>query len=203
MHRFVLIVSVLTAVACGEGTRASSGAATAETGSSCLLTVSDSLEVYSRPDPAASIWGWVIPGDTVTVWVKTAEGWLGFDPGTAQAGNSGSFRYRWVDPDASFSLIGNTGSVEEVWGPSAGITYAMTFDPVPVHVEPDTVSMTADSLPGGSAASIVSRRDGWFLVDTSDGPSPGTLSGWILAGEVGISGDLDSIPDLGDPVLPH
>ena len=203
MNRFVPIMTVLTIVACGEGTRASSGSAAAETGSNCHLTFSDSLEVYSRPDPVASIWGWILPGDTVTVTARTAEGWLGFDPGSAQAGNSGSFRFRWIAPGTSLSMIGDPGSVEEVWGPSAGITYAMTFYPVPVYVEPDNLSLIADSLPGGSAASIVSRKNGWLLLDTSDGPSPATQSGWILVEDVGISGALDSIPELGDPVLPN
>ena len=35
-------------------------------------------------------------GDTYDILARTAEGWVGFDPGVAQAGNIGLAHHRWV-----------------------------------------------------------------------------------------------------------
>ncbi len=168
----------------------------------CMLTALDSLDVYSRPDNDASLWGILPPGGCITISGVTADGWLGFDPGVAQAGNSGSFRYRWIAPGGSFTLTGDHDRIETVWGPAAGITYAMTFTTTPIYVEPDTSSFIADSLPGDSAACILSRMDGWYHISTSESPTPDVLSGWVNSMDVSVSGELDTIPELGEPVLP-
>jgi hypothetical protein len=153
-----------------------------------LITALDTLCVYSRPDPGMPEWGILAPGDSIAPSARTSDGWLGFDPGVAQAGNSGSFRYRWIAPGGPYSVRGDPESLEVVWGPAAGSAYVMTFDPVPVHSEPDSLSAVLDSLPGNSAAVITDRVPGWFLVNPSEGPSPGTVPGWVREECVSVSG---------------
>ncbi len=62
------------------------------------------------------------------------DGWLGFDPGVAQAANIGVFRLRWMPPGAPVSLDGDCVSVPiEPWVPLPGVCYQMSMGPVEVH----------------------------------------------------------------------
>lgn len=171
-------------------------------GNAVVLSTVDSLLTYARPDVDSSVWGVLVPGEDLELACRTETGWLGFDPGTAQAGNSGSFRYRWVPPAGNYTIAASPLELPLVWGPSGSVPYAMTFDRVPVRVEPDSLSFVADSLPCSSAAGIVSRFGDWFLVDPAMGPSPEVRTGWVSLEDVSISGSLDSVPVLEEPVLP-
>lgn len=152
-----------------------------------MVVAEDSVAVSARPDAADAVWGALVPGDSVVIEATTRDGWLGFDPGVAQAGNSGSFRYRWIGPGRSYSVIGDPSTLEVVWGPRAGIPYAMTFEAVDVHSEPDPLSSVLGQLPGGSAAAIVSQEGDWLEIDPSEGPAPDSPAGWISLTEVSIS----------------
>ncbi|MCD4700342.1 MAG: hypothetical protein K8S24_00650 [Candidatus Aegiribacteria sp.] len=134
------------------------------------------------------------PGDQVVLSGRTIDGWLGFDPGVAQAANIGSFRLRWIADDARYVIDGELSSVPVVWGPRAGITYAMIYRTSPLYAEPDSLSAIIDSVPSYSAAGIISRTEDWFRLDLSIGSLGRDAEGWIEAMDVSVSGDLDSIP---------
>jgi hypothetical protein len=202
LNRPILQSAILALLACGVPAPDNDSTPGASPDVEILLTARDTVAVRPRPDSASGVWGQLLPGDSVPLSGVTRDGWLGFDPGVAQAGNSGSFRYRWIAPGGPFLLTGDPGGLDSLWGPAAAVVYAMTFDPVPVFVEPDSLATAADSLPGGSAARIVSRLHGWYLVDPSFGPSPETVSGWVREEDVSVSGDLRMVPLLADPVLP-
>jgi len=155
-----------------------------------VLVAVDSLTIRARPDANDPRWAALAPGDSVEVTAVTRDGWLGFDPGVAQAGNSGSFRYRWIEPGGAYHVRGVLPALEVVWGPASGVAYAMTFNPVPIHPEPDSLSKVVDTLPGNSAAAIDSMVPGWYRVDPAQGPSSGTAPGWANADDVSISGDM-------------
>ncbi len=155
--------------------------------SAVFLVADDSLVVRARPDAADGRWGVLAPGDCVEIEVATLEGWLGFDPGVAQAGNSGSFRYRWLEPGQPYTVTGDTSTLEVVWGPRAGISYAMTFEPVSIHSQPNQLSAVLGTLPGASAAAIVSQDGDWLQIDPTKGPSPDSPAGWASLTEVSIS----------------
>lgn len=188
-----LLGALLPAVAC-----AASQVPSGSSEGGVWLRVTGRLEVYARPDSAAGVWGLVQPGDSLPLSGVTRDGWLGFDPGVPQAGNSGSFRYRWVAPGGACVLSGDASALDTLWGPAAGIVYAMTFDPVPVLEAPDASADAADTLPGCSAARIAERFEGWYLVDPSDGPAPAVLPGWIPEEAVSVSGDPESVPTPAD-----
>lgn len=63
---------------------------------SCMLTANMAVTAFRLPDGASDIFGTVSTGDTFEVLAWTADGWLGFDPGIAQAANIGLARHRWV-----------------------------------------------------------------------------------------------------------
>ncbi|RKZ09117.1 hypothetical protein DRQ25_07425 [Candidatus Fermentibacteria bacterium] len=160
----------------------------------CILVCIDSVDVFNRPDSSAVFVIKLAPDNQVVISGRTVDGWLGFDPGVAQAANIGSFRLRWISGDAQYVTDGVLSSVPVVWGPKAGITYAMIYESSPLYSEPDTNSAVVDSVPSSSAAGIVSRTEDWYLLDLSIGPLGQNVEGWIRSMDVSASGDLDTIP---------
>jgi hypothetical protein len=69
----------------------------------CGFTANVSLTAYRTPDATSSVFGTISSGDSFEVMARTADGWVGFDPGVAQAGNVGLARNRWVQLNASLS----------------------------------------------------------------------------------------------------
>jgi len=62
---------------------------------SCTFTANEPLTVYRLPDDTSDEFG-TMGSDTYKALAWTAEGWIGFDPGIAQAGNIGLAHHRWV-----------------------------------------------------------------------------------------------------------
>jgi hypothetical protein len=160
------------------------------------LACLDSIPVYARPDSSSDIFASVSPGDSLTILVRTEEGWLGFDPGVAQAPNTGSFRYRWISPHDDFVLSGDPGILPEIWGPDAGPVYGMIAVETVLLSESDSLSAAVDTLPPGSAAAVAGRRDGWLLLDPGQGPAGEGNEGWVPTADISVSGDLDSITEI-------
>lgn len=61
----------------------------------CEFNQHMAMQVYRLPDPGSDFMGTMV-GETHQVLAWTADGWLGFDPGVAQAGNIGLARHYWV-----------------------------------------------------------------------------------------------------------
>lgn len=142
----------------------------------------DSLSVYCRPDSASTIYGMLLPGESVELTVIAPNGWLGFIPGTAQAAATGSFRYRWLPPGSA--PVDTTG-LERVWAPAAGITYAITVADTPVHSSADTSSAVLFTLEGGTASEVVEQNSNWLRI--TGGPEG--VSGWIQSAHISLSRD--------------
>ncbi|MBD3277317.1 MAG: hypothetical protein GF388_03370 [Candidatus Aegiribacteria sp.] len=137
--------------------------------------------------------GKLAPRTRVVISGKTDTGWLGFDPGVAQAGNTGSFRLRWINAAARHVLDGELAEVPVVWGPLPGITYAMTGSAEPLFARPDSSAEVVDSIASSSAAGVIAKTEDWYLVDLSEGPEDRAVQGWISSIAVSVSGSLDSI----------
>lgn len=74
----------------------------ADSGSSqCWVTNNETLTAYRESSSIAQVFGTAEAGMTVMALARTKDGWLGFDPGVAQAGNVGRTRLRWYLPDWS------------------------------------------------------------------------------------------------------
>ncbi len=143
----------------------------------------DSLDVYSRPNSRSEIWSQLLPGESVTLEVITASGWLGFEPGVAQAANTCSFRYRWLPPDSSVA----TDSLTVIWAPKLDVSYAMTQMDTPIYPDQDTTSTPLAIIPSNSAAAIIGITATWFKVDLYDSPLEEDVQGWILSEAVSIN----------------
>ncbi len=151
------------------------------------------VDAFNRPDSASGVFGTLPAGSTVELLATTGSGWLGFDPGVAQAANVGSFRLRWLPPDAPV-MRSSRDTLPVVWGPSAGVSYAIVYEPTPLLVGPDSTASPVDTLPAGSAAALIGRLSGWYLVDPSEGPQGEGGAGWMPGAPVSVSGPLDSVP---------
>lgn len=154
-----------------------------------VISVNDTTVSYTRPDSASTFFARLLPGDAVIVSAISSSGWLGFDPGVAQAGNVGVFRCRWVPPDDGYELLGDTAALSPSWTPGAGIPYAMALEDTPVLSGPDSLASVTDTLPAGSAAAIIERADEWYRVDLEQGPLERCVVGWVRMEGISVSED--------------
>jgi len=69
----------------------------------CNFSGFTDLTVYRLPDPSSDVFGTLPAGESHEMLARTADGWIGFDPGIAQAGNSGLARHRWVKMNGTLS----------------------------------------------------------------------------------------------------
>lgn len=188
----MFISFVLTAMILSSGTGVMSSQPYNE--NECILICIDSVDVFTRPDSASLFMSRLAPRNQVVISGKTVDDWLGFDPGVAQAANIGSFRLRWIAGDEKYVIDGELSDIPLVWGPAAGITYAMIYRASPLYSEPDIFSAVVDSIPSSSAAGIVLRTEDWYFLDLSIGPLGQDIKGWIEAADISVSGNPDTIP---------
>jgi len=163
----------------------------------CTPDAATEFDVYTRPSLAADVFGTFSPGLPVEITGRTADGWLGFEPGVAQAANIGVFRLRWIPPGAPVTLSGDCASVPiEPWVPAPGVCYEMTMEPVDVHTAADPTSAVSHTLNVGEFAAILGRTGtGWLFVNGDDGNVPGVV-GFLAEMEMNASGPCDSIPTV-------
>ena len=90
MHHRRLTITILIAVIILLATNCT------PTPDTCTLTANTPVPAYRLPDAASDAFGTMPTGETYEVLARTADGWLGFDPGVAQAGNIGLAHHRWV-----------------------------------------------------------------------------------------------------------
>ena len=69
----------------------------------CEFTGNVALTVYRLPDESSDVFGTLPAGETHEVLAYTASGFVGFDPGFAQAGNIGLAHHRWILLNATIS----------------------------------------------------------------------------------------------------
>jgi len=67
----------------------------------CMFTANVNLTAYRLPDTISDVFGTMPSGDTHEALARTADGWVGFDPGVAQAANVGLARHRWIQLNAT------------------------------------------------------------------------------------------------------
>lgn len=67
-----------------------------DNGGPCTFTANAAVTAYRLPDSGSEIFATLGSGESFAVLARTGDGWLGFDPGFAQAGNIGLAHHRWV-----------------------------------------------------------------------------------------------------------
>ncbi len=152
------------------------------TRASCLLAPRDTLTAYLRPNDRAAEFGQLAPGDSVPVHGWTLDGWVGFEPGVAQAANMGPFRLRWVRVGGPYALVGDCEALPRVPSLPAGTCFTMAMDSVEVRVDPDSTAAVIAVLVPGDWAPLERRRargaETWIQVDLTGGNRGRQAADW-------------------------
>jgi len=158
MYKFILLTLLAVLVAsCRPATPTPSGP--------CELSVANAVDIYNRASAAADVFGTFGPSDKVNPTAKTADGFYGFEPGTAQAGNVGLFRLRWVLKTVDVTVTPGCASIPTVVAPIAGICYAMMVEDTSIFSSPDTTSALVTTMHKNDYAMVVAHNPGWFTLD--------------------------------------
>jgi hypothetical protein len=164
-------------------------------GGACTYTATEDITIYSRPSTAANVFSEQPAGFSYPIVAQTADGWLGLEPGVAQAANIGEFRLRWIEPGTG-TLSGDCSGVPVVWGPPPGICFLQWFETINVYALPDTTSAVAAVLHFGEFAAILGHTaDGnWLKVDLGPGNTGWTTVGWVPSEFTNVNGPCGSLP---------
>jgi hypothetical protein len=163
----------------------------------CEIVADGEVAVYPRPSVESGLFGTLPAGGREPAAAYTADGWLGFDPGVAQAANVGVFRNRWVEWGAAFHLEGSCGSLPLVIALPPGICFLMISEDTPVYESADASSAVLATLHLGDYAEAVGRQAGWFKVNLGVGSVQIDGEGWIAAALANLNGPCDGLPVLG------
>jgi hypothetical protein len=132
---------------------------------SCDVTAPNGATVYERPSAASDEFGMLTSSDTIHPTAKTADGFYGFTPNIAQAGNVGLFRLRWVLKTVDLTATAGCANLPTVVAPIAGICYAMMMGDTPIYSSPDTTSAQVTTMHLNDYAMVTARNTGWLTLD--------------------------------------
>lgn len=163
----------------------------------CEVTTTEETTIYSRPSTAAEVFATVGSGFSIRPGARTSDGWLGFDPGVAQAANIGPFRLRWVEPGTG-TRSGGCGSLPVVWGPPPGICFFMPMGNTNVYADKDVSSPVDAVLHVGEFAEVLGRDSSgdWVNVDLRPGNTRLNIQGWVEARFLNMNGPCQSLPTV-------
>ncbi|MGB3904735.1 MAG: hypothetical protein WBB22_07410, partial [Anaerolineae bacterium] len=169
----------------------------------CEAVADEEVWVYARPpitdllSTTVELFGKMPAGTRVTVEGQTAHGWLGFDPGVAQAANVGVFRLRWLHPRDPVRLEGGCDAVPEVVGPVPEVCYTMPMEETRVYQSAGTASAVLVTMNWGDYAAVLGRipdEDGdgypeWAKIDLSVGSVGHDQQGWVEGSTLNLNGE--------------
>jgi hypothetical protein len=167
------------------------------TAGACQITALNEVTIYQRPSTAADVFSTQPAGFNIKFSARTSSGWLGFDPGIAQAANIGSFRLRWIAPGTQ-TVSGACSRLPVVWGPPPGICFDMPMEDVNVHATADSSSAVVVRLHVGEFAAITGQTaDGnWVKLDLGPGNTGSTATGWVESSTSNVNGPCGSLPTI-------
>jgi photosystem II stability/assembly factor-like uncharacterized protein len=163
----------------------------------CVLTALSEVTAYNRPSLEAEVFASMPLDMSFYVEARTADGWIGFDPAYAQAGNIGVFHHRWVQEGDSITLEGNCENIPVVVGPVPGVCFTMPMDDVPIYEAPDSSSEVLFMLYAEDYAEVEGvTEDNWFRVDLNVGNLGVDLIGWMEGIHVNFNGPCMDLPTV-------
>jgi len=166
----------------------------------CTLSASNDVTAYFRPSTGSNVFGTFSAGMSVEATARTADGWIGFEPGVAQAGNTGIFRLRWVEETSDISLDGACGTLPVVEGPPAGICFAMLMGDTPIYEETDPAASLVTTLTTQEYAAVIGRApDNWYRLDLAIGDTSSNRAGWAEGSGISLNGPCESLPVINIP----
>jgi hypothetical protein len=160
----------------------------------CSVSSANPVNIYTLPSAAATQFGTLGPGETVEATARTADGFYGFEPGVAQAGNVGLFRLRWILKTFDVTASAGCAGIPIVVGPITGICYAMIDHDTPIYGSPDATSAVVTTLHLGDYEMITLHNPGWFTLDLNVGSQSMNSLGYLEESALGgIKGPCDGL----------
>lgn len=158
----------------------------------CTLTANSDVPLYNRPDTNSSQFGIFSSGQQAVITGQAPGGWLGFDPGVAQAANVGIFRLRWLAPGSDTAQSGSCDALTPYPAISPTACYEMAMADTPIYAQPDDTAVVITTLPGGGYTAVTGKSaQNWVQVDLSDGSLADNHSGqtgWITPNAANFNG---------------
>lgn len=165
----------------------------------CEFTGTTDLTVYRLPDLSSDIFGTLPAGETHEVLARTAGGWIGFDPGVAQAGNTGLAHHRWIKLNATLSPI-CLSSVDEVTLVEVMAALPPTPPPPTTVPEDETADMEITNVVLSTNTVPVNDRVDVAVTVTNQGSLTATGYDIVLIPHYGWGppnpGGYQAVPDL-------
>ena len=160
----------------------------------CRLAAEEDVTVYQRPSFDAAVFGTLREGMALSPEARAPDGWLGFDPGIAQAANIGVFRLRWIHESAAVGITGACHTLPLVWAPAPGVCYTMPMAEVDVYAAPDAEAAVVATLGVGDYAAVTALDDDFARVDLDQGNTDLDLEGWVPVDTLNLNGPCDDLP---------
>ena len=157
------------------------------TSSTCTRVATRAATILTRPRAGAPKFGQLTVGDHLALVARTADGWVGFNPHSAQAGNSGIFRLRWVRATEAFAPGDSCTQLPVVQAPPLGCLL-MAQQPIIVHQQPASGASVLGTIPRNSYAQVVSTsigRDKWLEIVVPGRP----VHGYVAQTDANLNGD--------------
>ena len=194
-HYFSFLVTAVISLSCSLFP-APTATPTVTPSGPCVATAPSDVTIYERPSFEADVFSTLSAGETTELHGETDGGWLGFDPGIAQAANIGPFRLRWIH-QGEVTLSGDCSSLPEFWAPPPGICFDMPMEDVDVHTSPDASSAVLVVLHVEEFAAVIGvSGTGWAKVDLAPGNTGSTVVGWVEENTMNMNGPCDSLPTV-------
>lgn len=153
----------------------------------CMGAATATTTAYQRPSTDAGVFGELAPNDIVPIGAKTADGWLGFDPMSAQAANVGIFRLRWVEATSSVVLTPECEDIPVVPTLNPTACYVMVASETPVYESRSASSSSLGTLSAEGYALALSRSmDSWVGIEWEAG---GTA--WLSPDAYNLNGECE------------
>ncbi len=169
---------------------------TPTTGGPCVGVASATTNIYQRPFPDADLFGVLAAGERVQPSAVTADGWMGFDPGVAQAANVGVFRLRWIRPGETVGFVGDCSMLPVVEGPPVGVCFLMAMEQITVYGAPDSTSGEVAVLQPEDYAAVVGGNESWLLLDFNTSSLGLDLQGWVGSEFANLNGPCEALPSI-------
>lgn len=159
----------------------------------CLLKIEATTTVYTRPNLASQKFGEIstLEGN-IQLLGKTEDGWLGFDPGVAQAPNVGPFRLRYIPPKSPVTILGDCSALPVVPSLPPKSCFVMAQSDVPVYKSADVTSPVVATLRFGDYIEALSKKGkepkSFIKVSSPSGTVASGTLGWVASDAVSVNG---------------
>lgn len=171
---------------------------TSQPAGACEISVPAGVNIYTRPSIEADLFYTTGEGELMPpALARTNDGWIGFDPGIAQAANVGPFRLRWLQ-ESQVTLTGGCSGLPVIQGPPPGVCFNMFMVPSEVHSGPDYSTSVVITLDYGDYAELLGTTpdQSWAKISMLRGSPSMDLQGWIDIASLNVNGPCTPLPTV-------